>query len=45
MKVLISEIPEEGLDVEFKETVESDKILSTISAQLKIMQIDSEVIV
>jgi len=45
MKVLISEIPEEGLDVECKETVESDIILSPISARLKIMKIESEVIV
>jgi len=45
MKVLISEIPEEGLDVECKETVESDTILSPISARLKIMKIGSEVIV
>ena len=45
MKVLISELPEEGLDVAFKETVESDSILSPISAQLKIMKIGSEVAV
>jgi len=45
MKVLISEIPEEGLDVECKETVESDTILSPISARLKIMKIGNEVIV
>ncbi len=45
MKVLISEIPEEGIDLELKETVESDTILSPISAQLKIMKIGSEVIV
>lgn len=45
MKVLISEIPEEGLDVECKEAVESDIILSPVSARLKIIKIDSEVIV
>jgi len=45
MKVLISEIPEEGLDVDCKETVASDTILSPISARLKIMKIGSEVIV
>jgi uncharacterized protein len=45
MKVLISEIPEEGLDVECKEPVESDTILSPISARLKIMKIGSELVV
>ena len=45
MKVLISEIPEEGIDVASEETVESDIIISPIKARLKIMKIGSEVIV
>jgi uncharacterized protein len=45
MKVLISEIPDEGIDVEREETVESDTIISPIKARLKIMKIGNEVIV
>jgi uncharacterized protein len=45
MKILISEIPHEGIDVEREETVESDTIISPIKAKLKIMKIASEVIV
>ena len=45
MKVLISEIPDEGIDVEREETVESDIIISPIKARLKIMKVGSEVIV
>ena len=45
MKVLISEIPDEGLDFAHEETVESDTIISPIKARLKIMKIGSEVIV
>jgi uncharacterized protein len=45
MKVLISEIPDEGIDVEHEETVESDTIISPIKARLKIMKVGSEVIV
>lgn len=45
MKVLISEIPEEGIDVDLKEKIESDSILSPISARLKIVKIGSEVMV
>jgi len=45
MKVLISEIPDEGIDVEREETVESVTIISPIKARLKIMKIGSEVVV
>ena len=45
MKVLISEIPDEGIDVAGEETVESDTIISPIKARLKIMKIGSEIIV
>jgi uncharacterized protein len=45
MKVLISEIPDEGIDVVCEETVESDTIISPIKARLKIMKIGNEVIV
>jgi len=45
MKLLISEIPDEGIDVDLEETVESDIIISPIKARLKIIKIGSEVIV
>ena len=45
MKVLISEIPEEGIDAVLKETVEAETIISPISALLKVSKVDSEVMV
>jgi uncharacterized protein len=45
MKVIIPEIPEEGLDLELQETIESDNILSPIKAQLRIEKVGNEVIV
>jgi uncharacterized protein len=45
MKVLISEIPEEGLDLELQEAVENDFILSPIRAQLRIEKVGTEVII
>jgi uncharacterized protein len=45
MNLLISDIPEEGLDLELKETVEADTILSPIRARLRIEKVGSEVLV
>ena len=45
MNILISKIPEEGLDLELSETVESDVICSPITARLKIVKIGSEIMV
>lgn len=45
MKVLISEIPEEGIEAVLKEKVEAETIISPISARLKISKVDSEVMV
>jgi DUF177 domain-containing protein len=45
MRILISEIPEEGLDLQLKETIESDIILSPVLGRLKIIKVGAEVIV
>ncbi|MEW6161923.1 MAG: DUF177 domain-containing protein [Nitrospirota bacterium] len=45
MKVLISEIPEEGLDLELQEMIKSDASLSPIRAQLRIKKVGTEVAV
>jgi len=45
MKVLIPEIPEEGLDLEIHEAIESDAILSPIKARLRIEKVGTEVLV
>ncbi len=45
MKVLIPQIPEEGLDLELQETTESDTIVSPISARLRIEKVGTELIV
>jgi uncharacterized protein len=45
MKIIISEIPGEGLDVEFQETVTFDAGQSPVQAQLKIKKIDTQVVV
>jgi len=45
MKVLISEIPEKGLDLELREAIENDIILSPIAARLRIEKVGNEVVV
>ena len=45
MKIIISEIPDEGLDVEFRETVTFDAGASPVQAQLKIKKVGAEVVV
>jgi uncharacterized protein len=45
MKVLISEIPEKGLDLELRETIENDIILSPVVARLRIEKVGNEVVV
>jgi uncharacterized protein len=45
MKVLIPQIPKEGLDLELQETTESDTIVSPIRARLRIEKVGAEVIV
>jgi uncharacterized protein len=45
MKIIISEMPGEGLDVEFQETVTFDAGPSLVQAQLKIKKIDTQVMV
>jgi uncharacterized protein len=45
MKVLISQISEEGLDLELQETTESDTIVSPIRARLRIEKVGAELIV
>lgn len=45
MKIIISEIPKEGLDVHLKEAVESENISSPVSARLRIEKLETEVIV
>lgn len=42
---MISEMPAEGLDVEFRETVTFDAGQSPVQAQLKIKKIDTQVVV
>jgi uncharacterized protein len=43
MKVLIPDIPKEGLDVELQESIESDAIISPIKAHLKIDKVGTEI--
>jgi len=45
MKIVISEIPNEGLDLEFQETVALDAATSPFQAQLKIKKVGTEVVV
>lgn len=45
MKILIPEIPKEGLDIEVQEAIESDIISSPVKAQLKIEKVGAEVVV
>jgi uncharacterized protein len=45
MKIIISEIPDEGLDVEFRETVTLDGGNAPVQAQLMIKKVGAEVVV
>jgi len=45
MKILISEIPKEGLDIDIQEAIESDTISSPVKVRLKIEKIGAEVMV
>jgi uncharacterized protein len=45
MKILISEIPIEGLDIDLQEAIESDTISSPVKVRLKIEKIGAEVMV
>jgi len=45
MRILIPEIPEEGLDLQLKETIESDIIQSPVLGRLKIIKVGAEVVV
>jgi uncharacterized protein len=45
MKVIIAEIPKEGLEVDFKDEMVSDTILSPVNASLKIDKVGTEVLV
>ncbi len=45
MKVIIADIPKEGLEFDFKDEVVSDTILSPVSAHLRVEKFDTEVLV
>jgi uncharacterized protein len=45
MKLLISDIPSEGIEVDLNEIIESEKIVSPIKAHLRIEKIDSEIVI
>lgn len=45
MKIIISEIPDDGLDAEFEETVTFDNVPSPVQAKLKIQKVGPEVVV
>ena len=45
MKVLIPEIPPQGLDLELQETIESDIFFSPVGAQLRMEKVGTEVMV
>ena len=45
MKLLIPDIPEEGFDLELRETIESDGILLPVRARLRIEKFGSEILV
>jgi uncharacterized protein len=45
MKILISEIPDEGLDIENEEIIESDIILSPVQIELRIDKVGTEVMI
>ncbi|MEW6001909.1 MAG: DUF177 domain-containing protein [Nitrospirota bacterium] len=43
MKIVIAEIPEEGLDLEFEETITTDAFSSPIQARLRVKKVATEV--
>lgn len=45
MKILISEIPDEGLDIENEENIESDSIRSPVQMELRIDKVGTEVMI
>lgn len=45
MKLLISEIPVEGLDFDIEESIKSDDLLSPVRGQLKILKVGTEIII
>jgi uncharacterized protein len=45
MKVLIPEIPPQGLDLELQETIESDTFVSPVSAKLRMEKVGNDVMV
>ena len=45
MKVLIPDIPKEGLNIEVQEAIESDTISSPVKARMKIEKVGAEVMV
>jgi len=45
MKVIIADIPKEGLEFDFKDEIVSDTILSPVNAHLRIEKFDTEVLV
>lgn len=45
MKIIISEITDEGLDVEFQETIKSDASSFPARAQMKIKKVGAEVVI
>jgi uncharacterized protein len=45
MKIIISEIPDEGLDLDLQETVQFDDSLSPVQAHLRVTKVGTEVVV
>jgi uncharacterized protein len=45
MKIIISEIPDEGLDLDLQETVQFDDSLSLVQAHLRVTKVGTEVVV
>ncbi|MFH0932878.1 MAG: DUF177 domain-containing protein [Nitrospirota bacterium] len=45
MKVIISEIPDEGLDLDLQETVKFEDSLSPVQAHLRVTKVGTEVVV
>jgi len=45
MKVTISEIPQEGLDVELRETIKIDDCLSPVKASLRVEKVGAEILI
>jgi uncharacterized protein len=45
MKIIISEIPDEGLDLDLQETVQFDDSLSPVQGHLRVTKVGTEVVV